>query len=261
MPIDLTSVALEIARDAQPNLSFQRTLDWIEHRGEEIERRLQWSQTERMQLHELARCLAGTHGLHGTREAFEFPECSYLNCVIATGRGIPISLSAIYMAVADRAGVLLSGVSAPMHFLCRYDGESGPLFLDAFHNGRLMTLGRCLDWLREVTNLPDDELEHSLLPASPHDVVSRMLNNLKTLYVRREQWLLAWKVQLRLSAMHPEMYGSRRDLGLLSLKAQRPGLALRILEHCLNDAACPAEERITLERHITLATTLLATWN
>jgi regulator of sirC expression with transglutaminase-like and TPR domain len=258
--IDVTLVALELARDAYPELNFAHTLHWIAKRGRELIRPATRCRSERELLKEITRCLAGTHGLHGDREAFQRPESSYLHRVIETGVGIPISLSLVYTAVAQHAGIDLVGVAAPMHFLARYDGAGDTLFLDAFHQGRLMTYDRCVRWLEQLTDLTRDEIEPMLEPAPPHDIAVRMLNNLKALHVQRDAWEDAWRVQRRLSALHPTAFDQRRDLALIALKSNRAGLAIDLLERCLRD--CPEDQdRTILIQHLRAAEQLLSAWN
>lgn len=114
--VNLVVAALEIARDAQPRLDFGHTLEWIARRGDELRGPVAKARNERHALKELARCLSGMHGLHGDRNAFDEPESSYVNRVIETGIGIPISLSVVYMAVADAAGIELQASPRPCTF-------------------------------------------------------------------------------------------------------------------------------------------------
>ena len=102
--VNLTTVALELARDAYPRLDFQTTLDWFDARAEELSGPIARAKSEADVLAELGRCLAQVHGITGDKRAYEHPDGSYLNRVIETKRGIPISLSALYMGVAERAG-------------------------------------------------------------------------------------------------------------------------------------------------------------
>jgi len=257
--VDLTRVALELARDAQPQLDFGHTLDWIEKRAGEVRSHLAQAKSDRAMLRELSRCLSGTHGLHGDKEAFQRAESSYINRVIETGVGIPISLSLVYVAVAQRAGLDLEGVAAPMHFLTRLDTIEGPLFVDAFHAGEVLNFDDCRTWLESLSGLTDDEIELSLEPASPREVVVRMLNNLKAIHLKQEQWQEAWHVQRRLSALHPTHSEHRRDLAIIALKSNRPGQAIDLFEACLK--SCKHRERGMLQSHLREAERLLATFN
>ncbi len=258
--VDMKLVALEIARDAYPQLDFAHSLEWIAKRGQELVAPAARSRNDRELLMELGRCLSGTHGLHGDREAYLSPEGSYLHRVIETGVGIPISLSLVYAAVGHEAGIPLTGVAAPRHFLIRYDGAAETYFVDAFHQGRVLRYDRCLTWLEEITELSADELEPLLEPASPREIVIRMLNNLKAIHVQQDRWADAWQVQRRLTALQPTAYDQRRDLALVALKSNRPGLAVDLLEACLRDCPDDKERRILLQ-HRQWAEAQLSTLN
>ncbi len=198
--------------------------------------------------------------MHGDKEAFHRPEASYLHRVIETGVGIPISLSIVYSAVAEEAGIQLSGVAAPMHFLTRYDGSGGTFFVDAFNQGRVLHYDRCVRWLQELTELIADEIEPMLEPARPRDIVIRMLNNLKALYVQHEEWDAIWSVQRRLTALQPTAFDQRRDLGLVALKTNRPGLAIDLLRMCLHDCDDEKDSR-TVAQSLQAAEQMLSSWN
>lgn len=258
--VDLVIVALEVARDAYPELTFDHTLNWIAKRGSELIGPASRCRHERELLKEIARCLAGTHGLHGDRHAYQRPECSYIHRVIETGVGIPLSLSLVYIAVSQVAGINLQGVAAPMHFLTRYDSTHGTFFLDPFHAGRVLSYDRCLSWLVEITQLPHEQIIPMLDPASPREIVVRMLNNLKAIYIRQSQWEAAWKVQRRLCALQPSDYDQRRDMGLIALKANRPAMAIELLQQCLRDSHDREEQR-SLARHLQQAESMLSRWN
>ncbi len=257
--VDLTIAALEIARDANPRLDFGHTLEWIAKRSREFGGPMARAGSDRHVLKELARCLAGQHGLHGDRNAFDRAESSYVNRVIETGLGIPISLSLVYVAVAQQTGLDLVGVATPMHFLTRYDALEGPLFLDAFHQGQVIEYDECLAWCRSMTGFEDDQLEPLLEPASPREVILRLLNNLKSVHVRNEDWPNAWHAQRRLSALHPGAYEHQRDLAYLALKSDHPGQAIDVIEGCLKD--CPDQDRPLLMNQLRKAEHQIAELN
>jgi regulator of sirC expression with transglutaminase-like and TPR domain len=257
--VDLTRAALELARDAQPKLDFEHTFAWIHKRAEELRSHILRVRTDREMLRELVRSLAGTHGLHGDKHAYQRAECSYINRVIETGVGIPISLSIVYVAVAQKAGLDLMGVAAPMHFLTRLDTVQGPLFVDAFHSGQVLNYDDCVEWMESLSGLSSDEIDQSLEPAAPREIIIRMLNNLKALHVTQESWEQAWLVQRRLLALHSRAYDHRRDLAIIAIKSNRPGVAIDLLETCLKD--CSPEERPLLQSHLHVAEHQLSKWN
>ncbi|MBA3655688.1 MAG: hypothetical protein H0W70_16010 [Actinobacteria bacterium] len=126
---------------------------------------------------ELCRVLFAEVGLRGNRENYYDPDNSFINRVLDTGVGIPISLAVVMLEVGHRAGVRLTGISAPSHFLVR-DELDGAL-LDPFDRGA--------------------EVTHADGPAaSPVDIVARMLNNLRSIYTSTNDLTnLLWVLRLR----------------------------------------------------------------
>jgi regulator of sirC expression with transglutaminase-like and TPR domain len=257
--VDLEVAALELARDRCPSLDFGDTLKWFDARAQELAGPMARADNEQDMLESLAGCLSGSHGLTGSAEAFRSVEGSFLSDVIASGRGIPISLSLIYMAVARRLKIRLEGVAAPVHFLCRLDAPAGPLFVDAFSSGRVMELDECLAWLNQLTGLTHEQLVPALSPAQPRQIIQRMLNNLKALYIDQENWKPALSVQQRLTLLEPASYAQRRDLALVTLKAGHPDRALGMLQSCAKSA--PSDDLVALEKLIDQARSDLAAWN
>ena len=257
--VNLTVAALELARDGQPDLDFEPSLRWIRERVGELTRAIARARSESDTLAELVECLAAAHGLHGDDTCYGSADGSYLNRVIETTRGIPITLSVLYMGVARELGIELLGVGAPMHFLTRLDAPEGTLFLDAWSFGRIMSESECRQWIQSVARVPDSELGAALRPVGQRAIIIRMLNNLKTLHGRQEKWNLAWRVQHRLAALQPASYRERRDLALLSLRANRPGEAIPLLKSCLS--TCGGDEKEFLEQHLSSAKRDISRWN
>jgi len=257
--VDLSRAALELARDAQPGLEFEPTLTWIKARCGELSGPLARAASDQDLLQTLSGCLAGQHGLTGSDDCFAQPESSFLNRVIERKTGLPIALSVLYIAVADAAGVALAGVAAPVRFLLRYETLDEPLFLDPFAGGAVLTVEQCLERVHDTSGLTGEPALAALEPVGPRTIITRMLNNLKSLYAREENWRACWKVQHRLLALQPAVFHERRDWALVSLRTGKAGAAIDMIESCL--PTCPPDERETLERHLGEAKRQLAQWN
>jgi len=257
--IDLTLLALEIARDEYPALNFTKVLSWIEERADELAGPVAGASNEKDVLREVALCLSGRFHLHGKKTDLSRPESSYLNRVVETGRGIPISLSLVYMAVCGKLRIELLGVATPCHFLTVFETMEGPLFLDAYSHGNIMSRDQCLVWLAETYSLSVDDIKRKLKPVEERAIVTRLLNNLKYLHTECHNWTQAWYVQHRLAALQPASYRETRDLAWISLKANRPGEALSLYENCLK--TCPYDEQQMIEKQIVAASTRVAQCN
>jgi regulator of sirC expression with transglutaminase-like and TPR domain len=114
-------------------------------------------------------------------------------------------------------------------------------------------------WICGITGLAKSEARTTLKAVGARTIVIRMLNNLKALYLRQQNWTAAWMTQHRLTALQPCSYQERRDLGVISLKANRPGHAIDLLRSCLQ--TCPEDEKSALERHLEEASSQLCRWN
>lgn len=258
--IDLQRAALELAKDEYPDLDVDYYLKWMSEVANSLKPRVSTCESELDVLKILSRELAEERGFFGNSEAFRDVRCSYLNRVIDTGRGLPITLSLVYMGIARHLGIELTGVASPMHFVCRLETIQGPYYLDAFTHGRILTERECLSWLKRVSELSEEIILRSLVPAEPRLIIMRMLTNLKSLYAQHENWKSLWKVQHRLCALQPGNRSEIRDLGIVSLQAGRPGMAVQLLNDCLQ--TCQNEQdRQEMEHALENARLMLASMN
>jgi regulator of sirC expression with transglutaminase-like and TPR domain len=120
-------------------------------------------------------------------------------------------------------------------------------------------MAEALERLMSEQDLSRAEARQALEASSPRAILVRMLNNLKAVTARTEDWKLCYKVQTRLLALHPAQYNERRDWGLIALKSGRPGQALTMIEQCLK--SCPEDEQQILRDHVRLARSALAQFN
>src|SRR5690606_31231575 len=134
------------------------------------------------------------------------------------------------------------------HFLARYESVEAPLYIDGFSQGRILTQTQTVRWLSDAAKLPPARLRRSLGGASPRAIVIRLHNNLNALPMQQQNWGAAWIVQHRLAALQPAAWQEQVDLAVISLRADRPGHAIDLLQSCIG--ACPQTEKAGLERHL-----------
>lgn len=257
--VDLTLLNLELARDVEPEMQFHATLNWIDQRARELTYPVMSADSEKEMLARFAQCLAETHQIYGDAASYENAESSYLNRLIHRKRGIPISLSLLYKAVAERVGIELHGVSTPLHFILSYEESGEPLYIAPFARGKVMNKEECLGFLEEITRFAPQEMEPFLKPSRPREIAKRMLHNLKAIYFQQKNWKDAWFVQNRLHALEPAAYEERRDLGVIALHAGYPGKAWGLIMSCLKEA--DAEERQLLSGYLEIAEKELSKYN
>ena len=118
-------------------------------------------------------------GFRGNVEDYEQPDNSFLNCVLETRKGIPISLSILYLLVAQRLGAELDPIAYPGHFLVGSFEEDLPFYIDPFKRGRFIAPGQLLDYSSGYLSAAQ---LGNLAPAPVREVLSRCCRNLANHY-------------------------------------------------------------------------------
>jgi len=241
---DLARIALEIARDAYPGLDAGRYLGRLDELAARVRQRCPGEATPRQVVGQINWVLFVEEGFRGDTDDYYDPRNSYLNEVLDRKAGIPISLSVVYLALADRLGLAMAGVNLPAHFVVRVGRGPGALFIDPFHSGALLDRRGCERRVEEVTGQAVELSAAQLAPCPLPTMVARMLRNLKAVYLQRHDFDPALPVVRRLVALAPEEPLERRDLGMVCLHADRPGEAIGHLAAYL--AAAPNAEDATV---------------
>jgi len=158
------------------------------------------------------------------------PLNSFLNVVLKRRVGIPITLSLLYLRIADILAFKLVPVNFPSHFLIKHvlEGDS-EIIIDPYNEGRIMddySLKQLLDqtFLRSNVTLTKAFVEK----ASATRVILRMLNNLKSSYFECQDIDKAELVnEMILTIDSNDQYGFR-DRGMILLRTKHRGDALNI---------------------------------
>lgn len=117
--------------------------------------------------------------LRGNEEHYTDPKNSLLDQVLSRHLGIPLSLSVVYLLVAQRLGMELEPVGVPGHFLIGCYEPEGPFYLDAFNQGQFLTPEEIFARLRSQQRMPQLS---DLAPTPVREVLSRCCRNLAKHY-------------------------------------------------------------------------------
>jgi regulator of sirC expression with transglutaminase-like and TPR domain len=142
--------------------------------------------------------LFGDLGFAGNEANYYDPENSYLNRVLDERTGNPISLCLLYILLARRLRLPITGIGLPGHFVCRYQSSAAELYFDPFNRGKLVTKADCVQFLVSANySLRDDYLA----PVSARRFLLRVCNNLHQVYQRLELAAEAMRLQRYLVAL------------------------------------------------------------
>lgn len=128
-------LARTVIRDLDVGLNCQR-LDTLAARCREL---IAEPLSVREKCRIINRVLFHEHGFRGNVEHYTDPLNSFLPVVLERHKGIPLSLSIVYLLVAQRLGLDLEPVGLPGHFLVACYQEEVPLFIDPFEQGAFHT--------------------------------------------------------------------------------------------------------------------------
>jgi regulator of sirC expression with transglutaminase-like and TPR domain len=214
--IDLPRAALLIALEEYADLDTQTYIDQLDQLGRTLRARIASESAPERQLAALNALLFGEEGFRGNAVNYYDPRNSYLNEVLERRLGIPITLSLIYVDVGRRAGMRLSGVGFPAHFLVAYEAEPR-LLVDPFNCGRMLTIADCQQLLLDSFGSSGRLEPRYLAASSPRQTLVRLITNLKAAYERSGDLRRAVRASEQLSMVQPSAV-ELRDRGNLRFR-------------------------------------------
>jgi len=227
---DIAEAALELARLFQPRLDIRPWLVRLDRYAAAVRQQVSLRASSSAMVEALGEYLFDEEAFAGDPEDYYDPRNSFLNEVLRRHLGIPISLSVVYLGLAQRLGLAAAGIGFPSHFLVQVRDEHGTRLLDPFEGGRQLSTQELNQRLRQVygDSAPTVESKPALLrPASQREILVRMLRNLKGIYQQRGDAINALTAIEAILALEPDLIeevGDRalvyRELGYTSAAAE-----------------------------------------
>ncbi|WIV96146.1 SirB1 family protein [Kinneretia aquatilis] len=218
--LNLLEAAASLAQDEHPDLDVQAVLSEVDALGLRLRQRLPADASAQSKLRSLCRYFYEELGFAGNVNNYYERDNSFIHQVLATRRGIPISLAVVFLELATQLGLRAQGLAFPGHFLVRISMGNGELILDPFTGQSLSRsrLDEMLQAFRGSTGLQgevDLPVDLFLQPTPPRDILARMLRNLKEIHRAAQDWTRLLAVQQRLVILLPHSALERRDRGLV----------------------------------------------
>lgn len=201
--IDLLAGALQIAKLDNAELEIQSYIDIVDSMAEEIRSEFKPVASEADRLVSMNDFLFKKSGFHGSRTEYSRAANSHLDRVIDDREGLPITLSVLYMTLAERVGLNVVGVGLPGHFVVRHEPKKGDKQLvDVFDRGKLLSIDDANVMIFRMIGRqpPEDAFE----TAKHIDILSRMLNNLSGGAQNRDDGAAMRRYVEALAAISPE---------------------------------------------------------
>jgi regulator of sirC expression with transglutaminase-like and TPR domain len=181
--IPLAEAALLIAGEEYPGLDLSAYLAKIDALANAVRPAIAAAEDTRAAGAILAQFLHDAEGFGGNPDDYYDPRNSFLNEVLDRRIGIPITLSILYMEIAQRLGLNTQGIGLPGHFVVRL-ADVGT-YIDPFNGEADLTESDCADRARIAVGGQLEFDRAMLTPTTNREILTRVLRNLAEIYRSR----------------------------------------------------------------------------
>lgn len=183
---DLLEGAILISKFQYPDLDEEKVEQQIKQITQDVWLEINMNLTALEKVKIINRILFKTHKFKGNRTNYHAPQNSYINTVLETKRGNPLSLSLIYLTICKRLKMPVFGVNLPEHFVLVYVTATSAykkefemddilFYINPFSNGFIFSQGEIDNFLKQL-KIPSHE--HFYLPCGNLDIIQRLIRNL-----------------------------------------------------------------------------------
>lgn len=248
-PVNLIRASLRFAQEiAYPGLELYVYLARLDHLARSAQQFLDPGAPVQTKADNVADFLFRQLGFSGNSGDYNDPRNSYLNEVLDRRLGIPISLSVIFISIARRLGLPAFGVGLPGHFIAGVQGASQVYYYDPFHGGGRLVEADCEQLVRTTIGYNGVFNPEWLQPVSASQILTRMLNNLRLIYIQRQNWDQAREVIDHLRLLQPGRPDLLRDLGFIYHQSGSLNKAVTFYEQYLLRGKPPVDEAQAITR-------------
>src|SRR5947209_13083390 len=202
--LDSLRAALTFARIEYPQLDIEAYVERVEHLAARVAAKVKEPGDPAQSIAALNEVLFQEAMFRGNTVDYYSPRNSFLHHVLDRRLGIPITLALVYMEVARRVGFQLFGVGMPGHFLLKhYDVDGHSILIDAFERGSIVTEDDCRQKLDSIYSGQVALQPEFLLAVTRRQMLTRMLNNLRAVYLSQRDFRRAVQVVDLILVIYP----------------------------------------------------------
>jgi len=190
---DLLEGAVIIARYHYPDLDEAKITEGIKQLHQDVWLEMNDQLTALEKVRVINHIFFDVHRFIGNTENYTAPENSYLNKVLETKKGNPLSLAIIYLTLCRKLKLSVYGVNLPQHFVMVYmdelilaseNREENVLFyINPFSKGAIFSRREIDIFLNQ---LGIESQKSFYLPCSHVEIIKRLVRNLITSYTNLE---------------------------------------------------------------------------
>ena len=177
--IDLEKTVLLLAYWNNPDIDIQEIVGQLDDIAAEISKEMPASGHPLSFLDIINRHIFSKLGFKGNSKDYYNPENSFIDQLLFNRKGIPITLSVLYILIAGRVGIPITGIPMPAHFIIKYDDGDDEIYLDPFYGGKVYNREECIHYLYQARIKSSEEI----LGGCPnYEIITRMMRNIHLVY-------------------------------------------------------------------------------
>jgi regulator of sirC expression with transglutaminase-like and TPR domain len=182
--VDLLEGVFIIAKYQYPDLGFYEVVNAIDKIKHDVWLEINDNLTALEKVRVINHILFDIYKFTPNNSNYYSPQNSYINQVLLSKKGNPISLSVIYAVVAQKLGLPIFGVNLPKNFILAYkdeyydlfpSGEEVLFYINPFNKGAVLGKKEIDIFLKQQNIAPEPIFYR---PCSNVDIIQRMLMNL-----------------------------------------------------------------------------------
>jgi regulator of sirC expression with transglutaminase-like and TPR domain len=230
---DLAEVALLCATGCAPELEIDRELLRVDALADGVRTQAPELDAAAGAAGTLREHLGVRLGFAGDPARYHDPDSSLLHRVLETRRGLPITLSIVYVAIGRRLRLPAYAIGLPGHVVVGVADDGHPAVLDPYHGGIELDEPALVARVAAATDGRVVFRRSMLRPTPAVSIARRLLNNLtRDLTAAGRLAEARWTVETKLALpnRHPQ---DHRDLGALSTRTGRFDVAAQAYERYL----------------------------
>lgn len=136
----------------------------------------------------------------GNSENYYDEENSYINRVLDSRLGNPITLSILYLLISRRLELPVFGINLPGHFILKYSQDDEEFFIDPFNKGVLISMNEAKQFVKKIgmSAIDFDKIPY-LKITSDKEILLRVLRNLIEIYNKKSETIKSEQLERLMS--------------------------------------------------------------
>ncbi len=176
--------ALLMARYQYPDLDEEKILQQIDKIRRDVWLEMNDNLTALEKVRVMNHIFFEVYGFSGNATNYHAPQNSFINVVLETKKGNPLSLSLIYSIVAQQIDIPIYGINLPEHFIVAYMSDATPdadvlFYINPFSKGSVFDKKEIDAFLKQL-KIPAEKIYYE--PCSNVLIIQRLIRNLMYSY-------------------------------------------------------------------------------